>query len=315
VRLTLLRAKEAVRSRCPAEKLDYRINRYCERIMNHRKFVGSTERIAIRAPYGQLTLPRQYVSLLGVKVNGFHYDLGNQWYEFLPGNNDVSGFSLNAVRDLGDNWAILYTPRVNDNTPFDLTVPVNDIPADGTITVDYTGTTTEVVKIYGRDDEGMPVTLTFNGKETKANPFARIERIHKEISPIAVRITYTTTDAIETLLALMEPSEEETAYHRYIVDAQACRAGNAIGALCKRRHIEFTSDQDVLPFGNISALEAGMDALQYYAENDVTLADQYMDQAVAILNDEYGSTNGGDSFPKIRMVHAPGTTPRLTSHY
>lgn len=315
MRLTLLRAKEAVASRCPAEKLDYRINRYCERILNHRKFVGSTERIAIRAPYGQLTLPRQYVSVLGVKVNGFNYDLGNQWYEFLPGNSDVGGYTLNAVRDLGDNWAIMYTPRISDDTPFDPTVPVNDIPVGGWITVDYTGITTEVVTIYGRDDEGMPVNLVFNGKETKVNPFARIERIHKEFSPVPVRITYEATNNIETLLALMEPDEEETAYHRYIVDAQACREGNAIGALCKRRHIEFTRDTDILPFGNISALEAGMDALQYEAENDKPLANSYWETALILLNEELGSTNTSTSFPKIRFKYAPGTTPNLTSHY
>lgn len=279
--------------------------------MNHRKFVGSTERIAIRAPYGQLTLPRQYVSLLGVKVNGFHYDLGNQWYEFLPGNNDVSGFSLNAVRDLGDNWAIMYTP----NTLFDVTAPGRTLTPQAALAVDYSGATTEIVTIYGRDDEGMPISLVFTGKQTLTNPFARIERIHKEFSSVPVRVTYTSADNVDTLLTLMEPFEEETAYHRYIVDTATDCETNTVGALVKRRHIEFTSDQDILPFGNISALEAGMDALQYYAENDVTLGDQYMDQAVALLNDEYGSTNGGNSFPKIRFVHAPGTTPNLTSHY
>lgn len=287
--------------------------------MNHRKFVGSTHRIAIRALYGQVTLPRQYVSLLGVKVNGFHYDIGNQWYEFLPGNNDVSGFSLNAVRDLGDGWAIMYTPRVNEDTPFDLTVPVNDIPDGGTITVTHTArvaTPEEIVTIYGRDSEGMPVTLEFAGSETLPNPFARIERIHKEMGPTAVRISYKTDDDIETLLALMEPKEEETDYHRYIIDTRQCSAENtAVGALCKRRHIEFTSDQDILPFGNISALEAGMDALQFEAENDKPLAESYWDTAIKLLNEELGSTNTSTSFPKIRFVHAPGTTPNLTSRY
>jgi hypothetical protein len=274
------------------------------------------DRIAIRAPYGQLTLPRQYLSLQGVKVNGFNYDIGNQWYETLPGNNDVSGFSLAAVRDLGDGRAIMYTPRVNDLVPFDPTVPVNDIPDLGTITVDYFGSSEEIVTIYGRDSEGMPLSLRFVGKQTLSNPFARIERIHKEFSPVPVRISYTDPDTIyTTLLALMEPDEEETCYHRYIVDTQACREGNAIGALVKRRHIEFTRDSDVLPFGNISALEAGMDALQYYAENDVTLGDQYMDQAVSLLNDELGSTNTDTSFPKIRFKYAPGTAPNLTSRY
>jgi hypothetical protein len=315
MRLTLLRAKEALAPRCPAEKLDYRINRLCERLLNHKKFKGSIERIAIAAPYGQVSLPREYIGLEGVKVNGFTYDLGGQRWEFLPGQYDPKEFTMNAVRDLGDGWAILYTPRVNDNTPFDSTIPVNDIPAGGTITTNYAGVTTEIVTIEGRDIEGMPAILTFTGKQTLANPFARITRIHKEQGPVAVRVSYTTDDDIVTLLALMEPSEEETYYHRYVVDNRSCTEDTAIAALAKRRHIEFTSDRDILPFGNISALESGMDALQYEAENDLNLADTYWLKAVGILNDELASANGGVTFPKIRFQYPGGTTPRLTSHY
>lgn len=315
MRLTLLRAKEALAPRCPADKLDYRINRICERILNNREFIGSTVRIAIAAPYGQLSLPQEFASVMGVKVDGFVYELGNQFYEFIPGNNDISGFSMAAVRDLGDGWAIAHTPRVNADTPLDPTVPANDIPSGGTITTDYLGSSTEIVTIEGNDVEGMPVVLTLTGKETLANPFARITRIHKEIGAVAVRITYTTTDAISTLLALMKPREEETLFHRYMIDTMRSSDQIAVGALVKRRHIEFTSDRDILPFGNISGLEAAMDALQYEAENDLTLAGQYWANAIQFFNDEVGSVSGSSTFPKIRMIYPGGTTPRLTSHY
>lgn len=315
MRLTLHRAKEALASRSPADKLEYRINRLCERLLNHKKFKGSIDRIAIAAPWGQVSLPRHYLSLEGVKVNGFVYDLGGQRYEFLPGQYDPKSFTLNAVRDLGDGHAILYTPRVNDNTPLDATVPVNEIPIGGTITVNYNGSSTEVVTLFGNNIEGMPAVLTITGKQTVANPFARITRIHKEQGTVAVRVSYTTDDDIVTLLALIEPAEEETFYHRYIVDNRTCTEDTAVGALVKRRHIEFTSDQDILPFSNISALEEGMNALQYYAENDVNLGDAYMQKAVDILNDELYSTTGAVSFPKIRLVYPGGTTPRFTSRY
>jgi hypothetical protein len=57
MRLTLLKAKEALKGKAPADKLEYRLNRACERMMTSGKYAGSLHRLALAAPYGQLTLP------------------------------------------------------------------------------------------------------------------------------------------------------------------------------------------------------------------------------------------------------------------
>lgn len=315
MRITLLRAKEALSRFSPPDELEYRINRVCERFLTDAKFAGTMHTLAIRAPYGQLTLPREYRTVEGARVNGFVYELGNQWYEVIPGKSDFSRHCMSIVRDLGDAHGIMYSPRVNADTPLDSTLPANDIPAGGTITIDYTGVAVLAVTIYGKDAEGMPVELAFSGKETKANIFSRITRIHKEIGTVAVRVTFTTDDAIVTDLALMEPAEEETYYRRYMIDSLCGRAQNAVSALCKRRHIEFTSDKDILPFGNIGALENGMNAYNFEKQNDLGTAATYWNTGVGILNSELKDTNPASSYPVIKMVYPGGTTPRLTSRY
>jgi hypothetical protein len=314
MRLTLLRAKEALSSKSPADRLEFRLNRACERLLLHGKFAGSLQRLAVLAPYGQLTLPRYYRTVEGVKVNGLVYELANLFYEYLPGKSDTFGYSLNAVRDLGDGWAVMHTPTLLTAVP-DPATPQQDFPDEGTISVDYTGSEILVVTLSGRDQSGAPVDLVFNGKETHANPFSRITRVHKEQGDVTVTVTFTDVDTTTTTLAIMDPLEEETYYRRYMIDTLKDQASVVVTALCKRRHIEFASDKDVLPFSNISALSLGMDALQYESEGDKTRADENWLSAVDILNQELKDTDGENSFPAVRFLYPAGTTPNLRSFY
>lgn len=288
-----------------------------ERLITHGKFNGSMQRLAIAAPYGQLTPPRQYRTIEGVKVNGAVHDIGNQWYEFLPGKSDAVGYTMDAVRDLGDGWAIMRTPRVTPPTNLDPTLVVDDFPSGGTITVGFPGSNDPTLKVLieGRDSNGLPISLTFSGQQTLANVFSRISRIHKEQGTVSVTITFTTDDAIATVIAIMEPKEEETYYRRYIIDNHVNEPTLAVACFCKRRHIEFTSDTDVLPFSSLIALEFGMDAYQYKEENDMGLYTQYMDKAVDALNDELKDTNMDNSSPVIRFIYPGRTYPSWTSHY
>jgi hypothetical protein len=105
MRLTLLRAKEALFPFSPVDKLEYRLNRVSERYINNAKFLGSMHRIAVRIVYGNLALPRQYRTVEGIK--GCHrMDIANHWYEFLPGVADT-GYSCAMLRDLGDGLPTL----------------------------------------------------------------------------------------------------------------------------------------------------------------------------------------------------------------
>jgi len=272
--------------------------------MLNGNFVGSLHDLRLLVLNGLTVLPQNYRTVEGVIDEGQDYvmDIGNQWYQFLPGHRAAlsAGCNLEILRDLGDGHATLY------GTNF-----------DGTLSIDYTGTDDHPVTIYGTDADGMPVQLQINNKADApaANPFHHIDRIHKEQGPVSVRVFHTALDATVTNVAWMNPTTEESFYRRYAVDRYVGTASATILVLAKLRHIEFTNDQDVIPFTNVSALESMMDSLQYRAENDITLADRYENDAVNMLNLELGDVNSNNSIPVVRFVYPGGTTPRFTSHY
>lgn len=311
MRLTHLRVKEALAHKCAAAKLDYRLNRVYERLITNGKFVGSMQRLAISAPFGQIALPRQFRSIEGVKINGSHFSIGNYWYEFLPGH-DCVGYSLNAIRDLGDGFAVMYLPqqvRPANN------IPLQDFPTGGTLTITHGDTVEHSVTFSGLDANGRPLNdliIPLKNVPT-ACPFSRITRIHKDLDKdyFPVTITFTDADAVDTVIAIMEPGEEETYYRRYMVDTMACGADVAVYALCKRRHVEIVRDSEIAPITNLSAIEKMMDALQYEDENDLSLSAQYENAAIRILNNDLNDTNKAADFPKIRFKGLRGHT----SHY
>lgn len=316
MRLTHLRVKELLAHKCAAEKLDYRLNRVYERVLANGKFLGSMQRLAISAPYGQLTLPRQFKTVEGVKVNGNTFDIANYWYEFLPGR-DCRGYSLNAIRDLGDGWAVMHLPQ--QDPPADPTTPVQEFPTGGTITVTHGDVAEHPITFEGLDATGQVIDkLTIPIKNTPiACPFSRITRIHKDLDKdyFPITVTFTDADAVNTVIAIMEPGEEETYYRRYMIDTLKCNTTISVAALCKRRHVEITRDDDIVPLTNISGIEKCLDALQYEDENDLTLAGQYWNQGIKIFNDDLNDANNAASFPVIRFKYPGHTQPRFTSHY
>ena len=304
MRLTLLKAKEALAPKAPADLLEYRINRAQERIIVSGKFNGSVDRIALQTIYGDLSLPRQYRTIEGVKIdrnnNGVYTvrSLTNGWYEFLDGKQTLAdsnrqGFGMDNVRSLGDGHAILH-----------------DLPVGGDLSSIGAG-----MILYGRDVQGMPLILTFSGEETHPNNFSRIERIHKEQTPdVVATLRHTSTDAVVTDLAVIEPYEEETYYRRYRDDSLTSVAEANVLALVKWRHIETTDDQDILRISNLTALEMEMDSLQFLAEHDVVAADQYHGRAIDLLNEELKDSHSVDEYPVVRF-HYVGGHPNLNSHY
>jgi hypothetical protein len=313
MRLVLGVAKEKLAQHAPAEVLEDRINRSIERILVDGKFNGSMDRIMLQVLYGDLTLPRQYRTLEGVKIdkdaNGNYRVrvLTNGWYEFLESKVTVQdldrhGYGMDTVQSRGDGWAIMH-----------------DLPLGGYLQLAYTlpgGAVAPTVTIYGRDTNFMPIQLVLNDTTITANPFTRIERIHMGVSAFVTTVNYLTalSGGTTTAMAIIEPLEQETFYRRYHDDALSNQA--SVNAICyvKRRHIEYESDEDVLEITNLTALGFEMDSLQYMSENDVSLANQYHDEAIRVLNEELKDTHAVDEVPTLRFRH-PGGAPRLVSHY
>lgn len=295
MRLPLFRAKELLKAKAPADKLEHRLNRACERLLLHGKFIGSIVKLDITAFFGQLTPPRWIKSVEGIRVDGRNRQLANRWFEWIPGRCSLEGFDLRLVRDLGDGQPT-----------------ITDMPTGGSLK--SSASPAHITTIYGRDSDGMPISAPISQGQTIPNPFTTIERIHKERTNSPVTITHVAANLTETLLAIMESNEEETFYHRYSIDGKSLVAETVVTAICRLRHIEFTSEQDILPFSNISALELTLDALQFEAENDHATADKYLGKAVDILNRDLSATNSDNDIPTIRFRYIGGA-PNLTHGY
>ncbi len=311
MRLSLGIAKEKLVSHAPADVLEDRLNRSVERILVDGKFQGSMDRIALQVLQGDLTLPREYRTLEGVKIdrdaNGNYTVrvLTNGWYEFLEAKTTVQdlnrqGFGMDTVQSRGDGWAIMHD------------LP----PLQGYLQLAYSGTPDPVVTIYGRDVNFMPIQLVLNDTTAVANPFSRIERIHMGVTQFVTTVNYLTAlfNGATTAMAIIEPLEQETFFRRYHDDSLSNVASCTAICFVKRRHIEFESDEDILPITNITALGFEMDSLQYLAENDVSLSNQYHDEAIRVLNEELKDSHAVDEVPTLRFRH-PGGAPRLVSHY
>ncbi len=184
----------------------------------------------------------------------------------------------------------------------------------GTLTLAYAGSEALSMTIYGTDQNWMPIKLVMTGPVSSvANPFVRIDRIHKEQGDVVMALAHTSVNNTTTPLAILEPGEEESYYRRYMIDSLAGDSNEIVSGLCKLRHVELHNDQDVVPFSNICAIEAGLAWQQYASENDVTLAKQYFQEMIDTLNDELEDTKSADEVAVIRM-HYPGRTkPRLSS--
>lgn len=255
-------------------------------------------------------------------MNGRVYDLGSRWWDFLPGKSLMVGDVLQMVNDLGDGHAIMTVPHRLATAPIpDPTIPIPDFPVgQGTIAMSVTAPDSPTVTIEGRDEREMPIKITMVGNSFHANPFARISRIYTQRTVNPVTLTYTAPNddiygGLTNTLAIIEPSEEETYYRRYFIPTLAQQATIAIEAFCKRRHIEFTADTDVLPFANVTALGLGLDAYALEAEGDKTGANQFWQDGVGVLNSELGDANAENQVPAIRF-HYPGRTqPKLRTHF
>jgi hypothetical protein len=315
MRITLLRAKELFQKSSPADELNYRLNRVSERFILNGKFMGSMAKLKLAAPYGQVSLPRGFRTAEGAKIDGRVADITNRWWEYLPGKPPASfAGAYELLEDMGDGHANMYSydllPLLAGQTKDSTLVDPDFPPGSGTIKATYSGGNINIT-IEGRDINEMPVTLTLANQSAQANPFARISRIHKEQNVAAlIEFTAAAPDSRVVTLARMEANEEETYYRRYLIRSLQTQPNVAVSVFCKRRHIEFTKDSDVLPFTNISALEQGLSAYNFEQENDQTLADQLWASGIEILNKELGDANAADQIPPLR-IH--GLTP-LRSH-
>jgi hypothetical protein len=283
--LTLAAAKSAL-ARFIAPGLDTTqiINNACERLINGGRWKGTQDHLVFQVNHtGLLTLPRQYMTVLGIKVDAYARQLANQWYELLPGTGDRSQLS-SYVRDEGDGYCIF--GDVGSFGPVALKAVCEGFDPEQ-----------HTIRVQGIDEEGQEifdsngergVELTFNGAAS-AVLFTQITGVIKPPTNAIAKLVSASSNGEQWVIGLYEPGELRPCYRRYFVPEAAGARGLKsvmVTALCQRRHVEATHPNDLLFTANIGALQNAVLGLHYEEHGDGSRAEYHFNKAVSLLNDE-----------------------------
>lgn len=266
-----------------------------ERYINSGRWNGTqgTLNITLNSS-GELTLPRRWQTVTGVRVNGFVRDLAGPWYSYLPCTTDASQWSTNVI-DQEDGFPTFAQPT---GLVTDVLTGLSTIqPVPAKLRVASTGGS-GTVEVHGYDANGSEVwsgtqrgtLLTFGNP--KALPY--FQTITEVIKPITTQLTYLYAcydDSTEEVIAIYEPGETVPSYRRYLVPEAASNDPNDLdttGVVAKvlRRHIDMVADNDIPPIGNFGAMKNGIAAIHWEDEGDETRSANHFDKGIKMLNDE-----------------------------
>lgn len=272
------------------------LNQGLEAAILSGRFNGTEVPIQIRARgAAEITLPRQFQTIKGVKINGTVRDLASPWYSYLQGTSDATQWSRNVV-DRGDGYATFAQPMglvngVLQSVPAKLRVVSTGAPVTGV------GSSIEV---HGVDASGMEVwngaqrgaVLTFAA--VKAAPYFSV--IREVIKPVTTQLAYLYAcydDATEEVIGIFEPGETVPSYRKYFVPELAQTtaedlADTPVDALCQLRHIPLVADNDIVPITNFRALKNLVLSVYWEDEGDEVRSKNHLDTAIAFLNSENG---------------------------
>lgn len=264
-----------------------RLNEVNERYHSLEKWVGSQATFRVDVSEEKtFYLPYYLDSVAAASIDKRPAITQSERYQFIhdgPGEVDANGSIGGVLIDLGLSGIQAPFPETASTLTFSAALQTADegkkirvlgYDTDGNWVTDAAGTPGEEVTI---GDAPVVTSTVFSG----------VKGVQKEFTVAAITLTHTTDD-VELLRA--EPFMENPMFRGYrILDLSA----EAIFALCKRRAIPVTKEEDYLFPGNLSALKQGMFGLVYENAGDMGKAQQYFREGVTLLNNEATSYRGG----------------------
>lgn len=266
-------------------------------------FWGTWGRMAFNVtrdnPY--ITAPREVARITAIDVCKRPMQIRNEWYEFLDFGTGLRGGCGSvcepamAFQRGGIGGTVV--------TAFDFKPPNKIIRIYPTNSADIG----KHVLIQGKDQFGAPVTSTdgsniFSGEFlTLAQPFtegseelSELTGIQKDLTNGQVQIFQVNTDTGEqSLLTIMEASEEVSGYHRIYINnlpGACCREGiYQITAMVKLAFVPVRVSTDYLLIGNLPALIAEAQAIRMESMDSASSkqqAAQYHAKALSFLGGE-----------------------------
>ncbi len=236
---------------------------------------------------GTITLPLWLEAVLMSQFSDRPRPVMSRHYEFLshgPGRIDPTTSGLGVLVDAG----VVATEHEFPETAGTLTI-TSGVADDGK-TVRILGLDPDGREIYGAD--GLPgelVTLAAPSVST-AETFSAILGIQKERTLGYVQVAH----ADDTELANIPPAVTLPVYRRYkVANAAAVGQTRYVKALCSRRALPVSNEEDYIIPGNLSALKMGLYSIRYEDHNDMERSVQYWARSIEFLNKEGDRHRGG----------------------
>ena len=269
------------------------LNEVRERLINSGKWKGCIVSTVFGSATGFITLPYDYLSVLGLTYDRCPAPVFTQFHEYVeqgPGEIDETQKFPGILTDMGDGFATQL-----------------DIETAGVIRVYSSAADNgDVVRLFGEDvngdviydssgNEGVNVTLAAPYVAT-TEQFSKVTGAQKPLTSNRVYLKVW-DGSTETQIAEYQPNETRPMYRRY----KTGDAEQAIRVICQRRYMPVSAETDWVVPGNISALRAGIRSWLFEDQSDMASADASMVRAYNFLNDESKSSRGG-ARPTVDMV-------------
>lgn len=267
------------------------LNEVCEKYIYSGKWKGTVVNVDFDSALGYISLPYEYYSVLCTTYDKCPVMTFSQFHTYQengPGEIDEAKLWPGILIDLGDGWAT----QGNITTAATLRVQTNVI--DNAKTIRISGLDANGAIIYGADGvEGELVTCTAPFVNT-THVFSKVTGIQATQDP-AIVMTHAWTlwvnDGGPTQIGSYYPGENRPMYRRY----QTGQADKAVRICCQRRFILMRNESDWVIPGNLSALRAGMWALNFIDGSDQPSADAAFNNGITWLNNEAKASRGGSA--------------------
>lgn len=285
--LTLSSAQEQLDAYLREADGETQINMACERLLSFGKYKGLTTVLYLRAyEDGSITLPQDYETLLGARLNNIPQRLHDPWYQFVPRGNAVNIFA---------------DPRVSSVDLGDGHVTYRDISAATDLRVAYNGADAAKkfsITIRTTEDEGVSAgqevisdgTLSDFGESLGVgDTFQKITSFSKERTtyPVAIEAHI---DGSWVEVARFAPRDEEVSLRKYSMPQ--AEEGDILAAFCKRRFRPALEATDPVQIESIYVLRLALEALSFESEGDLAKASEYWGAAKKALDDSLSEHRG-----------------------
>jgi hypothetical protein len=279
------------------------LNEVCERYMYSGKWKGALVKVHFDQSSGFITLPFQYLSILNGTWDKVPFPTFGEYHTYQengPGDSlytDNQHSYCGVLVDLGDGFVTLLDIPSTATGIYFLITDANDAGKQILVQGSNNGTT-----IYSADgSSGTNITLA-NPVSATYSPITAITGIQKPLTRGIVHL-YAVTTPTDTLLASYQPSETRPMYRRY----KTGTTDKKIRLLCQRRFIPLQNETDYVIPGNLSALRAGLQALQYELNSDDEKAEIAWNRGLKFLNNEMRAARGGSKPPYLIQHFGSGT--------